>query len=97
MNQILLLQLWNLFKYTEFIKVFRQSDKTFFNVLTNVQLGNADENTEKIVQKRCKEKSYKNYPNDGLYIYADNASTVMRKQIVLNNPSVGAYSIEANK
>ena len=40
-----------------------------------------------------KDQSYKNYPNDELYIYADHALTVLRNQIVRNILPVEAYSI----
>ena len=42
MNQLLSLQLWYLFEYTELKKVAGKS----VNVLNNVRLGTIDENTE---------------------------------------------------
>lgn len=45
-NQLLSLQLWYLFEYTEFKKVAGKSDQAFVNVLNNVRLGTIDENTE---------------------------------------------------
>ena len=46
MNQLLSLQLWYLFEYTELKKVAGKSDQAFVNVLNNVRLGTIDENTE---------------------------------------------------
>ena len=80
-------------KYAELIKIFTKSNQTIVNLLTNVQLGIADKNTEKLVQTGFKDQSYKNYPNDELYIYADHALTVLRNQIVWNNLTFEVYSI----
>ena len=79
----------------ELTEVIKQSDQTFFNVLSSIHYGTADENTE-LLKARFIDQSDKNYPYDALYMYAKNAPTILKYQIVLNNLPGGIYSTEAN-
>ena len=96
MNEILSLQFWHLIQCDELIEVVGQSDLTSFNVLNSVHFGNVDESSEKLLKARFIEQSDKNYPHDALYIYTENAPTVLRNQAVLNNLSGHVYSIRGN-
>ena len=64
MKHLLGLQSWHLLKYAQLTKVVKQHDK--------VQVGNIDDDIEKLLRARFIDESDENYPKDVLHMYAEN-------------------------
>ena len=96
MKHLLSLQLWHFFKYAELTEVVRQNDKIFINLLNKVQVGNIDDDVEKLLKARSIRESDENYPKDALHIYVENEPAMKRNKAVLNELPGELYTVESN-
>ena len=79
MNQLLSLQLWYLFKNAELtIFLKKKNNEIFVNALNNFCLTTVDENTEQILKIRFIDQFNRNFKDDALLMYAENAPTVLK-------------------
>ena len=60
-KRLLGLQLWNLSKYAELSEVLRQNDKLFVDLLNKFQVGNIDDDVEKLLKAKFIHESYEKY------------------------------------
>ena len=72
MKHLLGLHLWHLFQISELTEVVRQNDKLFPNLLNKVQVGNIDDDVEKLLKWKFIHESDENYQKDALHMYAEN-------------------------
>ena len=59
-------------KYAQSIKVVRQNNKLFIQLLKKVWVGNIDDDVEKLVKASFILESDENYPIDVFNMYAEN-------------------------
>ena len=68
MKHLLGLGLWDLCIYAELTKVI--------DLLNKVQIGNIDDNVEKLNKARFMHESDQNYPKDALHMFAENETAM---------------------
>ena len=79
------LNLWHMFQFAELIEVVRQrSDTKFIDLLNKIRVGNVDEDVQKQIRKRFLEEFDINYPENSLYMLAENCPTVKQNRKFLD-------------
>ena len=65
-------------------------------MLNKFQVGNIDDDVEKLLRARFIHKSNENSPKDTLHMYAENEPAIERNDAVLNDLPCELYTIEAD-